>query len=34
MCGVVDQEGDTIDFQLRKKGRTLQGEKAIKNKLS
>ena len=34
MGGVVDSKGNTIDFYLMEKGQTLQGEKAIKNKLS
>jgi len=34
MCGVIDSNGNIIDFYLRKKGQTLQGEKAVKNKSS
>ncbi len=34
MCGVVASKGNTMDFYLRGKGQTLQGEKAVKNKSS
>lgn len=34
MCGVVASKGNTMDFYLREKGQTLQGEKAVKNKSS
>lgn len=34
MYGIVDSKGNTINFYLREKGQTLQGEKAVKNKSS
>lgn len=34
MCGVVASKGNIMGFYLREKGQTLQGEKAIKHKLS
>ncbi len=33
MCGVVDSKGNTIDFYLREKGQTLQGEKVVKKQI-